>query len=195
LVISVDGQPLPAALINVQHPIDPGAHAVEATVDGAPHFRQELQIAERDQVRVDVPPLPVSADATPAGTPVPIKSTRTTPPPPPPPAGPAPARSWIAPVAFSAGGAGVGVAVVSGILAADRRQRLKTEWVCDPGCPAAAEPDLDAFRLYRGLFFLGTAMGVAGLGIGTYFAIWGPDSSQEVALDLGPTGASLSGRF
>lgn len=194
LNISVDGQPLPAALVNVQRPIDPGTHRVEAKVDGAMHFQTSVELAERQQILVEIPPLPVHA--VPA-SPVAVE-VRTEPKREPPPAAREPASAtpnWLTPVAFSAGGAGVGIAVVSGILAADRRTRLKKD--CDPdhNCPPSSEPDLDAFELYRGLFLFGSALGVAGLGVGTYFVIWGPDASQTVALDVGPAGASLNGRF
>jgi hypothetical protein len=189
VVVLVDGQVLPPALINVQHPIDPGPHVVEASVKGAPHFRQDVELAERQQLQIVIPPIvlpePATAPVRPVAPPVagepPPRPQRATP-------------TWVAPVAFGAGGAGAGIAVVGGILAAERRARL--EDVCNPGCPLAAKPDLESFRLYRGLFFIGTAVGLAGLGIGTYFAVWGPDGTQQgVALDLGPDGARLSGRF
>jgi hypothetical protein len=194
LAISVDGQPLPLALLNVQRSMDPGVHRVEATVDGASHFQTSVELAERQQVLVEIPPLPSrEVSVQPVTREVAPKAKAS-----PPPAAREPGSStpnWITPVAFSAGGAGVGIAVVSGILAADRHTRLKGVCTEDLDCPESSQPDLDAFNLYRGLFVLGTALGVAGLGVGTYFVIWGPDASQTVALDVGPGSASLTGRF
>jgi hypothetical protein len=191
--ITVDGAPLPAALVNVTHPIDPGTHQVVATAAGQPHFSQQVQIAEREIAIVEVPA--PKANLTPATQPQPTKPVVANPPAPvdreP---RPNSTPSWLLPVAFSAGGAGVGIAVVSGFLAADRHDKLKK--VCQgKECPPEATADLDAYHLYRGLFFVGTALGAAGLGLGTYFAIWGDKGPDEVGLELHPGGASLRGRF
>jgi hypothetical protein len=96
-------------------------------------------------------------------------------------------------VALSVGAGGLGTAIVAGFLASQRHTRL--ERVCKPDCPQEAAADLEAFRLYRGLFFAGGALALVGAGVGTYFLVFPPGSPDGVALALSPFGAQVHGQF
>lgn len=187
----LDGKQVPHALLNVEYPIDPGPHVLSASAPELPPFEQHVTLTERQLWQVVVPAaaLPTIEEQTP-----PPESSKA----PPKPSTPPPhvadrAPSWIAPVALSVGAGGFGTAIVAGVLASQRHTRL--ERVCTPDCPQEAAADLEAFRLYRGLFFVGGALALVGAGVGTYFLVFASDSPDGVALGLSPYGAHMRARF
>jgi hypothetical protein len=190
--VLLDGKPVPHALLNVEYPIDPGPHVISAAAPDLPLFEQSVTLAERQLWQVVVPaaPLPTIEEPT---EPAKDNAAPARPPVTSAPREPASAPSWLAPVALSVGAAGLGTAIVAGILAGQRHTRL--ERVCTNDCPVEAAADLEAFRLYRGLFFAGGALAIVGAGVGTYVLVFAPDSSDGVALALSPLGAQVHAQF
>jgi hypothetical protein len=195
VMVTLDNNPVPRALLNVAHPIDPGPHRLVANAPGNPPFEEEATIGERQHWVVQVPTPEIAAEtalgphghAGPAPEPPGARTPKDEP------ASNAQAWAWVPPVAFSVGGAGAGAAIVAGVLASQRHSRLKA--VCANDCPPSAAADLEAFRLYRGLFFVSGSLAAIGIGVGTYFVVWGPDSDPSVALGVRPDGADLIARF
>lgn len=190
--VAVDGKVLPPALLNVDHPIDPGVHQLEASAPGEPPFTEQVELQEGQRWEVAIPfraAAPVAEELAPVAPPAPLApevsreevAQRDG------------APAWVAPVSFTLGGAGAATALFGAILAAERHTQL--ERVCKPGCPPEAAGDLEGFRLFRGMALAGGALALLGAGVGTYFLVWGSDSSENVAFVLSPTGAALGGAF
>jgi len=185
--VTLNGEQVLPALLNLQRPIDPGSYAVEASRDGVSYFSRAIDVQPEQRVLVEIP-LPAAAPPAQA-------AVVAAPPPPlprdePPPSSETPA--WVVPAAFAVGGVGAVTAGVSLALAANAKSKL--DGVCDPVCPRSYADELSEFRTYRTLFFVGAAVGVVGVGVGGYFTIWGDDDGQ-LAARVTPAGAELTARF
>jgi hypothetical protein len=66
----LDGQPVPAVLVGVPMPVDPGDHTLEARAEGAQSASQQLAVGEGHQGDVELVLTPVEAVATTAPEPL-----------------------------------------------------------------------------------------------------------------------------
>lgn len=179
-VVTLDDKPVPAALLGVPTPVNPGAHHLAARASGRVPYTFELMLPEGGRQTVEIslepvsaaPPSPV-ATASPGG-----REHRTSP--------------WT--IALLAGG-GVAIAggVVTGVAALSHKSSLDA--ACKPGCPSNMSEDLSAFRRDRALSYLGFGLGLAAAGTGAYLLFHeGAEGNQVGALVL-PGGAAVTGSF
>ena len=80
LRVTIDGQPMSAALVGVERPTDPGAHTIVVAAQGYARAEQSVALKEHDSRDVTITLQPQSGAAPIAIAPGPV-------PPPPPPYG------------------------------------------------------------------------------------------------------------
>lgn len=141
--VKMDDAAVPAALVGVDRPVDPGRHVVAAyPVGGAPvRVTVDLREGEKKEIRLLVPDAPPpGVPGNPADNPDAVKQ-----PPPPPPTSPGfmtPLRG----VGIGAGAVGLGGLVLGAIFMAkggstqSQADNLAAKW-CTPSCPGKASPD------------------------------------------------------
>lgn len=199
--VSVNGKPVPEALLAGPVALAPGKATVTAKrADGSEaRVEVELKAGESRRVQLDL------AAAAPAAPP--------TPPPKAPPPKPEPApepeassgpglRTW----AFVAGGVGVVGLATFGVFGAMNNSKFSAlEDDCEGGrCPSSSQDDIDAGKRYQTIANIGLAVGVVGLGTGAALFILGGDSGKKEGaksahfrpeLRVGPGNLSFGGRF
>ena len=196
--ITVDGEKMPSALLDAERPTDPGHHDLAAS---APGFRDgttpvDLTAGKTTEVTLTLEPLPASA-AAPA--PVPPAPAPAQPTGPLAPAGPSSSGSPVpAIVAFAAGGVGVALGSVFGLMAAGKKSSL--DQVCQSkNCPTTSQGDIDAMNTDATVSTVGFSVGLVGVGVGIVLLMVRPGegsaSPSSVGLTVGPGSLGLSGAF
>lgn len=180
--VKVDGEPMPLANLNMNRPMDPGEHVVEATAPGYKVAKAKVNLPEggTDSVALtlEVDPNAPKPEANPApaapGSPQP--TTQETPrgeayaPPP---------SRVPAYVALGVGVVGVGVGAAFGVLAMGKKSDLDD--ACSGGvCPASARDTLDSGETFGTVSTVGFIVGAVGLVAGTYLLLSTPSSSARV---------------
>lgn len=206
--VALNEKPLPAAMVGVERPIDPGEYVVTVRGEGVTSTSQTVKLADGavESVTLAVELLP----------------TATPPPAAPPPVEPAP----LAPapddagaregnplrtagyVLLGVGGVGVVVGSIFGVKALGQRSDLD-ETCPDRICPRSAEDDLDALRSTATVSTVGIGVGLGAAAVGTVLVFTssrdrerpvtpaGQASARRVEVRgaVGPSGLVLSGRF
>jgi hypothetical protein len=188
LKVTLDGRPVPSALLDVERPLDPGHHEVEAASPGRSPIRRRIDLSEGEhrllEIQLDSAPderLLLSAGAQVNAGAAPARDET-----------PSPRATWGW-VATGLGVVGLGTSAVTGVIALGKKSDLDS--ACHPGCPQSSADALDSFRLNRTLSYTGLVLGVAGIGVGGYILLTGSPESDHVSASLTPQGAALSGRF
>lgn len=202
MVVTVDGETVPVAALDVPFRVNPGKHVVVARA-GAREARAEVEALESKTVTVE---LALAAGATDSGLGVAEDPVAAVPPAAPPRVNePAPAsRPGLPLVTYVAGGVGVaGVLLgsVTGLLAISNKNAAAAHCV-DGDCPPSTWNDLDRARSMATVSTVGFVVGVVGLVAGASALLLREEPkaeqrSLEVTPNLGPRGGSLtvSGRF
>jgi hypothetical protein len=185
----LDGKPVPAVLLNVERLIDIGAHEVTATAPGFHSVTKSVTLVERGSVTLDLdldeiaaePARPAPELATTqsaAEQPSPQRATRQ--------------RTWGW-TFMGVAGAGLATSAITGVIALNKKSDLDK---CPAtGCPPSSEQDIDTFRTMRTVSYVSLAVGVASLGVGSYFLLSGSRESAHVAASIGPASAAIQGAF
>ncbi len=190
--VLLDERKLPAALVGVDMPVDPGAHQVEARSAGRETVKRDVVLREGAREILNI----ALASATPptvaptAGSAVTNRA---------PPAEPARhshgsssrTLSWVA---LGVGSASVATGVLMSALALSKRSELDD--VCRPGCPPSYRDDISRYRTYRTLSYATIGFGVATVATGVGFLIFGEKSdTSQSALRFFPGGATFERVF
>jgi hypothetical protein len=190
LKILLDSKPVPAALLDVQRPIDPGLHQVDAAADGYDSVSRVVTVQAGDQVTLDIPLN--STMVNPQTVPTLVPTAR-------PVAGDPPnrdSRSAASPWGWAAvgvGTAGLLLSTVTGVIALEKKSTLDS--LCSPGCPPRAADDISAFRTARTLSYVGLLGGAAFFGAGSYVLLSGSHDGAALGASVGPMNANLWGTF
>jgi PEGA domain len=181
--VTVGGASMPAALIGVERPTDPGTHEVTVKAPGYREYKASVTLPEGGSQEVAVRLEKDPAQAAP-------------PPPPPPPVvttGPAtvpprdapPAKSnTLAYVALGVGGVGLAVGGVTGFLALSKKGDLKD---CqDTRCPSSQQDTLDGAKSMATVSTVGFAVGFVGVGLGVVLLLTGGGSAKAEARARNP---------
>jgi hypothetical protein len=178
--VTLDGRPVPEALLNVERPVDPGSHVLAASAPGLTPFQQEFSVNEGEHRVIELPaeakPAPKAAEPRVMEQPATGSSNRT-----------------LGIVLTGAGVAAVTVGAVTGAIALNRKSDLDA--VCHPGCPASSEDEISSFRLNRTLSYASFGLGAVALGIGGYFLLTSTSSKTTLAARVSPQSVSLTGAF
>jgi hypothetical protein len=187
LKVQLDGKPLPAALLDVERPIDPGRHQISVTASNCEPEMRYATLAEGERAALDISLDPAPNSAPGAG---PVMPAADTAPPPVIESSSAPPWGWIG---IGAGGVGLATFAVTGVMALEKKSSLDA--VCRPGCPPSAADDIVSFRRMRTISYVSLAAGVAAIGIGGYVLLSGSRDSAHVAVSIGPGTAGVGGAF
>ena len=211
VVVTVDGQPVPALLLDHDRPTDPGDHVVEATAPGYLKATQQVSVGpgEKQAVSLELQPdpnAPKTASAPPeaaapgAQAPAP-QATQ-------PAVGAAPAIRRAAPnrtaayITWGVGAAALAGGSLLGVVALRNKQDLES--VCpNDRCPESSRSQLDRAKTQGTVSTVLFGVAGAGLVLGTVFYVTaGPSSSAETAqrslgprLFIGVGSVGVDGRF
>ena len=197
--VTLDGAPVPTALIGVARPADPGDHVVEASV-GGPKRSQRIRLAEgaREQVTLDMAGVAVAPGSAPV-TPVPGDPAVGDPPPEDPAAdeGGSSVMATVGWVAIGLGGAGLVAGAIAGGIAISKKSALDDN--CPGGeCAPEFHGDVDSFETTRLVSTIGLVAGGVLAAGGLVLVLAAPSDdggSASVRLHLRPAGLGISGRF
>ncbi|MEY4548681.1 MAG: hypothetical protein RL685_4876 [Pseudomonadota bacterium] len=201
VTVTVDGQPMNAALLEADRPTDPGEHLIEAGANGfiSNSAKVSLGSGDRESVTITleadpnaraVAPTP-SDSATAADT-----TTLFTRNPPLVESGAAangsfadsePQRDLTAAyISWAAGGAALVTGAIFGLVAFQRKSDLD-ESCPDQLCPGSARDRLDSARSASTTATVLVAIGATGLGVGTVFYLSaGPDEEEATSATKKP---------
>jgi hypothetical protein len=190
LYITLDSKPVPAALLDVERPVDPGQHQIKVTAQGYETEKRTVTLEAGDHVTVDIPlnmPTPAAASSAPnrdvSGAIASDQPFRN------------PSRSsrpwgWAA---VGVGSAGLALSAITGIVALEKKSTLDSQ--CHPGCPPSAADDLSTFRTTRTLSYVSLVAGSASLGLGGYILLTGSRDTAYIGASISPTQAGIKGAF
>jgi hypothetical protein len=167
VTMTVDGVAVSAAILDADRPTDPGNHEVRVEAVGYKPSSAVVTVREGAEsavsLKLEVDPTAVAAPAPPAGpaagtTGSIAVSTAA------PPSGPNPMRTF-AYVAFGAGGVGLALGTVFGVLALGNKSTL--DQACtNKVCPATSQSDINSIGTNSTVSTLGFVLGAAGVGTG-----------------------------
>lgn len=194
--VTVDGNEVASSLLGSPRLVNPGKHQITAT-RGADHAVADEAAAEA-QHRVVELRFSSSRSATIVGAtrekPAETATTGATS------DRVSPAQSntqkTIGIVALAAGGAGLVLGGVTGVLAINKKAELDDTGQCDGGCPASLQSDVDALHRFRTISTIGFIAG--GVLAATGVVLWAtaPSASgAEAHAMLMPGGVMLGGKF
>ena len=188
--VLLDDAPVNAASLGVRRATDPGSHVLRATADG--YKPAELKLTVPAGSTVDAP-LTLDKDETVAIAPLPAAPAAlpAIPPEQPTHAG----RSPLPWVAFGVGAAGLGVGVVTGVLALGKHSDLAK--VCGGGCPPAQQGELDSYHTMGLLSTIGFVVAGVGAAAGVTLLVVQPkgETAPAASLVVGPGSIGAVGRF
>lgn len=206
LVVTVDGEAVPLAALDVDRLTDPGSHQVQASAPGFVTDASTVSLAEGGsaQVTLSLRPVPpaTAAPAAPAPVPSPAPLAAETTPPGNDEGG---GSSKVGPIVLlAAGGAGIIVGSIFGGLALGKKSSLDS--ACHPksDCPASSQSDIDALGTNATIATVGFVVGgVAAAAGGVWLLVGGKSKPSTTASAghvvvhpwVGPTSAGVSGAF
>lgn len=179
VAVTLDQHPVPAALIGVDMPVDPGTHRLVARARGRAPYASDLTLGEGARQEVELA-FSLAEEPAPASRPPGRESEP-------------PGASTLALAVLAGGGLAIAGGTVTGIIALNHKSTLDRS--CTPGCPESLRSELSAYRLTRTLSYVGFGLGVAALGTGTYFLLHRSPSGRELRAEWSPTGGALTGTF
>jgi hypothetical protein len=209
LLVEVDGQRVDPALLDNDRLTDPGAHDVTATATGCLKATAHVALKEGDAQDV---PLSLSPDPDchppPPAPPEPTTQSSTTTTHALVDTSPSPARGGPnrvpAFIAFGAGGAGLVVGGIFGVMALSSKSSLDSACPQRGLCPASSQSDIDALHTNALVSTIGFGLAAVGAGVGAY--LWlagipraGATERRSAAITVepwvGPATAGVTGVF
>ncbi len=219
LVVKVDGEPVPAALLDTEIPSDPGEHGVEASAPGFSKAIARINVGEgerktvaltltRDPDAVAVAaPVAKAAGASTAHQATAATATERAPEQPPASAKPNRVPAFLS---LGLGTAAIGAGAFMGTLAMNQHKELEKSCI-DGVCPPDKADDLDAAKRLGTFSTVAFGVGAAGVVLGTVLLFTassgdadhahGAQSSRRFAglsrprAALGPTSIQLGADF
>jgi hypothetical protein len=198
--VTLDGQPVPAALIGVRQPSNPGKHVAEAR-DGGRLVRKELTLNEAQRMTLTLDfANAIAAPAAESTPPPPAAAPTGATPPAPSPAAPAtdrggrgvPAGVWVG---LAIAGAGLATGGVTAVLASGKKSDLNCP---ENHCLPEQSADVDAHNqllTVSTIGFIAAGVGVATAGIFWFSRPKEPEHARHVTPWLGLGSAGIRGAF
>lgn len=192
LAVSLDGEALDRSKWNGPILVDPGEHAIVATIDGGVTVEDHEVLAPSDAKRAvlhfpsEPPPKPAPV-VTPLPPPVRPESRAT-----------GNGASFWGWGALGVGTVGLGTGIVSGAIMLDAKSSLDRQ--CANGCPASASSELSRFRTARVVSTIGYGVAVVGIGTGGVLLLFvhpsrRDDARAPLGLSVGVGRLDVTGRF
>ena len=184
--VRIDGAVIPASLLNMRMPVDPGEHRVRVTAPGYVEWEESFSV-EDAETSLAIPSLEPAASETP------LQTTGSS-------AEAAGSNRTLAWVGFGVGAAGIVTGVI-GLLGSSSAQG-KLDDVCptEKSCPTTDENQqyIDDDSFYKTLSVVGFIVGGVGVAAGaTFLLIPGAEAEQPAQLEafVAPGGGGLRGAF
>lgn len=166
-VVTIDGRVLPVADLGTRRAIDPGKRTIMAAAPGFLPNERSVKLAAGQEEGLTLELLPEPA---PPPTPAAKKTIVRLPAPPP------PKKDYtFAYVAFGAGGAGLLVGSITGVLFLNTRAELNEECPTDQSCPPETKDLRSRYYLYSYTSGIGLGLGLAGAGVGLALMLNAPE--------------------
>jgi PEGA domain len=171
VTVTVDGVAVSSALLDADRPTDPGNHEVGASAPGYKASNAVVTVREGAESTVSlklevdptaVAPPPPPAPGAGAATSVAVSTTTS-------PSGPNTTRT-IAYVAFGAGGVGLALGAVFGVLALGNKSSLDNACT-NKVCPSSSQSDINAIGTNSTVSTIGFVLGVAGVATGVILLV------------------------
>jgi hypothetical protein len=172
--LTMDGVPVPRAVLGIKRPANPGKHELRVIAAGYRTVRRNFAVAEGQSANVDIElePAPATQASAPAD-PAPAAL---------PPPNAAPAGAWR-PVGFTALGIGVAGLVVGGIaggLFLAKRSELARDCP-DSHCAPELGQSVDRYRQLGTVSTAGFIAGAVGVATGAVLLLSAPRANREAA--------------
>lgn len=205
--VTIDGQPIPAAVLGLKRPVDPGSHVVKAEAPGYKPGETTFQVAEsataEAKLKLEKGPAPVVA-ATPEPQQAQPSSTSSAPPAE---VSTKSSRKTLAIVALGVGGAGLILGGVTGALALGKHGDIADKCP-DNKCPNTVSGDVDSYKTMGMLSTVGFIVGGVGIAAGAVLWFTAPKENATAAYRtvkqangfawqpyVGVGGGGVTGRF
>lgn len=186
--VTIDGEAIPAALLEIDRPTDPGSHTIEAIAPGHKKTAQQVALKEGEKLTVDLTP-EVDKTAAPVEPPPPPPTTTTAPPPPPPAEPPPPPAkqgmdTWriVGWSLVGVGAAGLVTGVIAGSMGLGTKSDLNDSCDAQKICGPEQQDKLDRLQTEATIGTIGFVIGGAGLIGGGALLLFGPKSNVTVGL-------------
>ncbi len=205
--VTIDGAPVPTALLSEARPVNPGKHQVEGK-RGQQVESQEVSLAEAEKKTLTLHfaaeskgpgPGPVTAATVSGTSPIVNPSAGTgngnVPVPDLPKTSSAQKTSgWIV---LSVGGAGLAFGAVTGILVLSKKSSLDNSGQChDNSCPTTQHAQISSYNSLRPLSTIGLIVGAVGTTAGVTLLLTAPKRKEAtVSAWVGPALAGVAGSF
>lgn len=211
LVVTVDGETVPLAGLDVERLTDPGAHQVQAAAPGYLTATSPVSLMEGGSAQVSLALTPAPAagpspgSAVPARTPAPAPSPAWSTEAAPPAKDQGGGSSKVGPIVLLAtGGAGIVLGAIFGGLSLSKKSSL--DGACHPknDCPPSSQSDIDALNTDATIATVGFIAGGVAAAAGGIWLIAGSGSKRSEAAHpgrvvvrpwVGATSAGVSGVF
>jgi hypothetical protein len=201
--VTVGGSPVPAALIGVERPTDPGKREVVATAPGYLEARTEVDLPEAGRQTVTLrlqpdPNAPVAATPAPVTTVAPVTTTQN----PQTDQSSGGGNKTLSYVMLGIGGVGVAVGAVTGVIALGKKNDLDCP---DNHCVGTEADELDSANTMALVSTIGFGVGLAATTVGVILLVTSGGSKEspstarvnEVRIRpyIGPNSAGVTGTF
>jgi hypothetical protein len=202
--VTVGGSPVPAALIGVERPTDPGKREVVATAPGYLEAKTEVELPEGGRQTVSLrlqpdPNAPVAA-ATPAVVTAAPATTGQNPQTDQPSGGGG--NKTLSYVMLGIGGVGVAVGAVTGVVALGKKNDLECP---DNHCVGSEADELDSANTMALVSTIGFGVGIAATTVGVILLVTSGGSKESPSAAradelrirpyIGPNSAGVTGTF
>jgi hypothetical protein len=200
--VSIDGNRLPAKLLGLTTPINPGTHRVQAK-QGSLSDEQSVVLNEGDKRSIELKLSASQAVATPIPAPAPAV-----------PAGSEASKQGAAPtsaatsskgstqktigwITLGLGGVATTAGIVTGILGMSKRSQLDDSQHCiDTTCSSEEHGLLNSYNQMRSLSTVGFVVGAVGLAAGTTLLLTAPKPNEAgMSAWIGVGRVALQGNF
>jgi hypothetical protein len=185
--VTIDDKPVPAVLLGVERPINPGQHVIVVQVAGLVRATRELAMVESETYRVELEVGPVKPVEKPVVAVVPserpvAESSHSGPP-----------LRTLGYVGLGVGAVGLGIGTITGLAALRHKSNLDD--ACKPQCPASSADEIDSFRSNRTISWISYGVGIAAAATGVVLLAVGKPEREHVAIRALPGGLTIGGRL
>jgi len=185
--VTLDGAPLPSAVLGIKKPVDPGTHEVKASATGCVAQTASFTVGDGKEATSALTLQKEAVATNPQPNPNPQANPNPTPPsnanPNPPPPDTGSSGSGLRTAGFATlgvGGAGLVLGVITGALAIGKHGDLSNE--CPNGtCPASASGTLGDYHTLGALSTVGFIVAGVGVAAGLTMVLLAPSKKTEHA--------------
>jgi hypothetical protein len=170
--LTVDGAPVPRAVLGIRRPVNPGKHELRVIADGYRSVTRTFAVVEGQSATINVD---MEAEPVPAAL---IAPTRSTLEPPPPPVGAnGKAQLSIGYAVLGVGTAGLVVGGIAGGMFLAKRSELAKDCP-DAHCAPGFEQDVTRYHQLGTVSTVGLVVGAAGLATGAILLLSAPRANR-----------------